>query len=205
MTWRPPPPAGVPAGVDDAVGACTPGVSELQDDVQEFLTFMTFLGPPTRDFSDQISVTRGEPIFNRIGCAGCHTPRAFVTPNPAPNGVPGGYTFHPYSDFLVHDMGALGDLIGGAGDNPRGRPADPHRAAVGRPVPQLLPARRTRPQHRRCDPRPRWPGRGSRGGVQGTVGRQSPQRRAVRPLAVASRRHRRGIRIRRHWFDSEIE
>jgi CxxC motif-containing protein (DUF1111 family) len=114
----PPPPAGVPAGVDDAVGACTPGLSELQDDVQEFLTFMTFLGPPTRDFSDQISVTRGEPIFNRIGCAGCHTPQAFVTPNPAPNGVPGGYTFHPYSDFLVHDMGALGDLIGGAGDTP---------------------------------------------------------------------------------------
>jgi CxxC motif-containing protein (DUF1111 family) len=79
---------------------------------------MTFLGPPTRDFSDQISVTRGEPIFHRIGCAGCHASQAFVTPTPAPNGVPGGYTFHPYSDFLVHDMGSLGDLIGGAGDTP---------------------------------------------------------------------------------------
>jgi CxxC motif-containing protein (DUF1111 family) len=26
--------------------------------------------------------------------------------------VPGNFTFHPFSDFLVHDMGTLGDQIG---------------------------------------------------------------------------------------------
>jgi len=31
--------------------------------------------------------------------------------------VPGNFAFNPYSDFLVHDMGTLGDQIGNAGDS----------------------------------------------------------------------------------------
>jgi len=112
----PPAPAGVPAGVDDAVGACGGGRTELQDDVALFTTFMTFLAPPPRDLSDQISITRGDPIFTRIGCASCHTRTAFVTPPSPANGVPGNFAFHPYSDFLAHDMGSLGDQIGNDGD-----------------------------------------------------------------------------------------
>jgi CxxC motif-containing protein (DUF1111 family) len=112
----PPPPPGVPAGVDEAVGSCDGGRTELQDDVQAFLTFMTFVGPPTRDLSDAISVARGEPLFHQIGCAGCHVATAFTTPTPSPNGVPAGFAFHPYSDFLVHDMAGLGDTIGNPGD-----------------------------------------------------------------------------------------
>src|SRR5262249_18235240 len=43
----------------------------------------------------------------------------FRTPATTPNGVPGSFTFHPYSDFLTHDMGSLGDNIGlNAGDSP---------------------------------------------------------------------------------------
>ncbi|HEY0478851.1 MAG TPA: di-heme oxidoredictase family protein [Kofleriaceae bacterium] len=113
----PPPPPGVPPGVDEAVGSCDGGKTELAEDVQLFLDFMTFLGPPTRDFSDAISVARGAPIFTRIGCAGCHVTTTFVTPNPSPNGVPGGFAFQPFSDFLAHDMGGLGDTIGNAGDS----------------------------------------------------------------------------------------
>ncbi|MGH9884490.1 MAG: hypothetical protein ACREBE_03120, partial [bacterium] len=112
----PPPPAGVPPTVDEGVGSCEGGRTELQEDVQKFLTFMTFLGPPTRDFSDAISVQRGEPLFRQVGCAGCHVATAFVTPTPSPNGVPAAYRFNPYSDFLKHNMGSLGDLIGAAGD-----------------------------------------------------------------------------------------
>ena len=41
-----------------------------------------------------------------------HTPAAFRTPGTSPNGVPGNFVFHPFSDFLIHDMGALGDQIG---------------------------------------------------------------------------------------------
>jgi len=113
----PPAPAGVPAGTDDAVGACAAGQTEIQDDVQNFITFMTFLAPAPRDLSDAIAINAGAPVFSRIGCNGCHVTTTFTTPNPAPNGVPGGFAFNPYSDFAVHDMGTLGDQIGQDGDS----------------------------------------------------------------------------------------
>ena len=40
----------------------------------------------------------------------------FVTPPTPFNGVPGNMAFFPFSDFLVHDMGSLGDGIGNTGD-----------------------------------------------------------------------------------------
>ena len=110
-------PAGIPAGTDDAVGVCASGQTELQGDIQNFLTFMTFLAPAPRDLSDTAAITAGAPVFNRIGCNGCHVTTTFTTPNPAPNGVPGGFAFNPFSDFAVHDMGALGDQIGKDGDS----------------------------------------------------------------------------------------
>jgi CxxC motif-containing protein (DUF1111 family) len=110
-------PAGVPAGTDDAIGPCATGQTELQEDVGNFSTFMTFLAPPERDLSDAVAVNAGAPVFNRVGCNGCHVTTTFRTPSPAPNGVPGGFTFNPFSDFLVHDMGSLGDGIGNDGDS----------------------------------------------------------------------------------------
>jgi CxxC motif-containing protein (DUF1111 family) len=112
----PPAPAGVPAGTDDAVGACATGQTELQDDVENFIDFMTFLAPPERDLSDAVAINAGATVFNNVGCNGCHVTTTFRTPNPAPNGVPGGFAFNPFSDFLVHDMGSLGDGIGNEGD-----------------------------------------------------------------------------------------
>lgn len=113
----PPAPAGVPVGTDDAIGPCAPGQTEIQEDVQNFLTFMTFLAPNERDLSDQPAITAGAVVFNQLGCNGCHVTTTFHTPNPAPNGVPGNFAFNPFSDFLVHDMGALGDQIGNDGDS----------------------------------------------------------------------------------------
>jgi CxxC motif-containing protein (DUF1111 family) len=110
-------PEGVPVGTDDAVGACAPGQTELQGDIQNFNTFMTFLAPPERDLGDLAAITRGAPVFNQVGCNGCHVTTTFRTPNPSPNGVPGGFAFNPFSDFLVHDMGRLGDMIGDDGDS----------------------------------------------------------------------------------------
>jgi CxxC motif-containing protein (DUF1111 family) len=112
------------AQIDDAVGSCAGGRTEIQDDVFLFTAFMTALAPPPRDLSDPTAVTRGQPLFTQVGCAGCHVTTTFRTPaNPAPldigNGeetvrVPGNFAFNPYSDFLKHDMGALGDRIGNA-------------------------------------------------------------------------------------------
>ena len=112
-----PAPAGVPPGTDDAIGPCAPGQTEIQEDIDNFNTFMTFLAPTERDLSDLIAVNAGAPLFNQIGCNGCHVTTTFRTPNPAPNGVPGNFAFNPFSDFLVHDMGTLGDMIGNDGDS----------------------------------------------------------------------------------------
>jgi CxxC motif-containing protein (DUF1111 family) len=105
----------VPQGTDDAVGSCAGNRTEIQDDVAEFLTFMETLAPPPRDFSDLISINRGDPLFTTIGCSNCHVRTTFVTPANPFNGVPGNFSFNPFSDFLVHDMGALGDRIGNDG------------------------------------------------------------------------------------------
>jgi CxxC motif-containing protein (DUF1111 family) len=116
------------AQVDDAVGSCAEGRTEVQDDVFLFAVFMTSLAPGPRDFSNQIEVTRGDPLFTSTGCSGCHVRTTFRTPaSPAPldidgSGaetirVPANFAFNPFSDFLAHDMGALGDQIGNNGDS----------------------------------------------------------------------------------------
>jgi CxxC motif-containing protein (DUF1111 family) len=124
------------AGTDDFVGSCVVNgqpISQLQADVDNFTLFMTFLAPPgpdAQDHRDPLASNAGRPLFSQIGCGNCHVDSSastgalsaasnFVTPATPPNGVPGQFTFHPYSDFLVHDMGALGDNIGlNAGDSP---------------------------------------------------------------------------------------
>ena len=110
--------------LDEPVGACGGGRTEIQDDVFLFTAFMTALAPLPRDHSDRISITRGDPLFTATGCSGCHVRTTFRTPaNPFPvdigNGretmrVPGNFAFNPFSDFLRHGMGALGDRIGDA-------------------------------------------------------------------------------------------
>jgi CxxC motif-containing protein (DUF1111 family) len=109
-------PAGIPAGTDDAVGSCAGGLSELQDDVAEFFTFMTFLAPAPRLAIDPNINLQGGTVFNRIGCASCHLLKDYVTPAHPANGVPGNFTFRPRSDFLIHDIGT-GDMIGNDGDS----------------------------------------------------------------------------------------
>jgi CxxC motif-containing protein (DUF1111 family) len=109
---------GIP-GVDDnatPTGTCAPNQNAIQDDVANFTTFMTFLPPPpvntpsgTLNSPDSMP---GATIFNLAGCVNCHNRTTFVTPNVTTNGAPGNFPFRPYSDFLVHDMGKLGDQIG---------------------------------------------------------------------------------------------
>jgi len=78
------------------------------DGVVAFTDFMTFLAPPPRGpITPQ--VTAGRIVFERIGCATCHVPSLVTGPNRirALDRV----RFEPYSDFLLHDMGRLGDGI----------------------------------------------------------------------------------------------
>jgi CxxC motif-containing protein (DUF1111 family) len=112
--------ADVPAFADDVVGPCDGDLTEIQDDLILFTLFMESLAPPPRDMGDNLwerrQIERGEQVFENIGCADCHVSTTFVTPFRPFNGVPGRFPFKPYSDFLAHDMGALGDRIGNTGD-----------------------------------------------------------------------------------------
>ncbi|HKW68308.1 MAG TPA: di-heme oxidoredictase family protein [Terriglobales bacterium] len=85
-----------------------PGLNDDGTDVQKFTDFMSFLAPPPRG-AITTAVQVGESLFTNIGCANCHTTQLTTGPNsvPALNQV----VFHPYSDFLLHDMGRLGDGI----------------------------------------------------------------------------------------------
>lgn len=106
----------VPQFTDDAVGNCTNGLSEIQGDMANFLFFMEHLAPPPPDLSDPVSTAIGAIDFAVAGCINCHSAVPFVTPAQPFNGVPGSMVFFPFSDFLVHDMGSLGDGIGASGD-----------------------------------------------------------------------------------------
>jgi CxxC motif-containing protein (DUF1111 family) len=68
--------------------------------------FVRFLGPPPRKSNGS---SDGAATFKSIGCAVCHV-QTLVTgtlPEPALDKV----AYHPYSDFLLHDMGMLGDGV----------------------------------------------------------------------------------------------
>jgi CxxC motif-containing protein (DUF1111 family) len=75
---------------------------------------MAFLAPPPIQ-PIPTAGRGGRVIFTEIGCTFCHVPTLQSGPSPvqALNNV----VFHPFSDFLLHDMGSLGDGIvqGGAG------------------------------------------------------------------------------------------
>jgi len=78
------------------------------DDVEAFADFIRLLAPPPRGRITR-DVRSGAAVFRKIGCASCHLP----TLRTGANNVDAldRVTFHPYSDFLLHDMGRLGDGI----------------------------------------------------------------------------------------------
>jgi hypothetical protein len=94
-------------GIDDEDEAPADGIS---DGVQFFFNFMKFINAPPRG-NVGAAQNAGETVFSNIGCASCHT-ASFTTPNSGslPQALRS-RTFHPYSDFLLHDMGASGDQI----------------------------------------------------------------------------------------------
>ena len=96
-----------------------PGPDGLAD-VDHFARFVRSLKAPSRDQSlaNTPAARKGSDLFDKIGCAICHV-RSLVTAAPGTkiNGgafaVPaalGNKTFHPYGDFLMHDVGT-GDGI----------------------------------------------------------------------------------------------
>jgi cytochrome c551/c552 len=102
-----------PNGDQALLAACdTVADPEDQPDAQgftkidRFTHFQRFLaGPPQMPTSGMA----GEAVFNAVGCADCHV-RGYTT-DIAPEAALTNQAIAPYSDFLLHDMGSLGDQI----------------------------------------------------------------------------------------------
>lgn len=97
----------------------TPGPDGLSD-IDHFARFIRATKAPARDsqLADTPLAKKGSELFAKIGCATCHVET--LTTAPAGTKINGGtftippalgsITFHPYGDFLMHDVGT-GDGI----------------------------------------------------------------------------------------------
>ncbi|HET8774308.1 MAG TPA: di-heme oxidoredictase family protein [Thermoanaerobaculia bacterium] len=85
-----------------------PGLNDGGEDTRALTDFMTLLAAPPRG-TITADVTAGEGVFNRIGCNACHV--ATLQTGSSAIAALNRVTYAPYSDFLLHDMGALGDGI----------------------------------------------------------------------------------------------
>jgi CxxC motif-containing protein (DUF1111 family) len=97
----------------------TPGPDGLSD-IDHFARFVRATKAPARDsqIASGAVAKKGEGLFDKIGCATCHVET--LTTAPAGTKINGGtftipaalgsVTFHPWGDFLMHDVGT-GDGI----------------------------------------------------------------------------------------------
>jgi CxxC motif-containing protein (DUF1111 family) len=99
-------------------------------DIERFARFMRALKAPPRDtvLAATADAQKGSRVFDAVGCATCHvttltTAPAGTTVNAGAFTVPealGGKLFHPFGDFLLHDVGT-GDGIAIATEEHFGR------------------------------------------------------------------------------------
>jgi CxxC motif-containing protein (DUF1111 family) len=94
-----------------------PGVNDDGSGVRKFADFMALLAPPAPAATRDRTGGAGERTFAEIGCASCHT--ATLHSGASDVAALSNKIFHPYSDFLLHDMGALGDGIAQGAANGR--------------------------------------------------------------------------------------
>jgi CxxC motif-containing protein (DUF1111 family) len=83
-----------------------PGINDDGGGLVLLQNFMTLLAAPPRGAQNR-DTADGESTFERIGCTQCHV--ATMRTGAHPIAALDRKTYHPYSDFLLHDMGALGD------------------------------------------------------------------------------------------------
>jgi CxxC motif-containing protein (DUF1111 family) len=69
------------------------------------LFYAEVLAVPARRDVNAAQVERGEALFARAGCDGCHIPTIETADYPALPAL-SHQTIHPYTDLLLHDMGA---------------------------------------------------------------------------------------------------
>jgi CxxC motif-containing protein (DUF1111 family) len=116
--------------VPDPEEAATPS-SPFGPDVEAFVRFMRSSQPPGRDLdlASAPDAQAGAQIFQQTGCAHCHTPTIATAPagtvlNGGTFTVPaalGDKLFHPYSDFMLHDVGTGDGIVQNGGQATRNK------------------------------------------------------------------------------------
>jgi len=74
-------------------------------DLQKLEFYLRALAVPARRDMDNPVVIRGETLFHTIGCADCHRSTMQTRADAALPSL-ASQTIHPYTDLLLHDMGA---------------------------------------------------------------------------------------------------
>jgi CxxC motif-containing protein (DUF1111 family) len=87
---------------EDGTHSSSKGGMEVGD-VVSFALFMRLSAPPANT-TDTASEKNGSALFERIGCSLCHTP-SLTTGASLYTGM-SKVTYHPYSDFALHNMGS---------------------------------------------------------------------------------------------------
>jgi CxxC motif-containing protein (DUF1111 family) len=76
--------------------------SVMSSDIVNFAAFMRLTAPPAATTASA-SEQNGQSLFSTVGCALCHSP-SLTTAASIFTGM-GGVTYHPFSDFAIHQMG----------------------------------------------------------------------------------------------------
>jgi CxxC motif-containing protein (DUF1111 family) len=86
--------------------AVTPHPVEISDDnFQRIVDYIRTLGVPARRNVNDAKVVQGEVLFTSIRCGGCHVSKIKTGISPYFSEL-SNQTIHPYTDLLLHDMGA---------------------------------------------------------------------------------------------------
>jgi CxxC motif-containing protein (DUF1111 family) len=119
----------LPAGTDPFPGE--PGATDdtSNEDLELFALFMRATKAPPRDtvLAATPDAQRGSTLFRDAGCATCHTPTIVTAPvgtviNGGAFTVPaalGNKIIHPFSDFLLHDIGTGDGIVQNGGASTR--------------------------------------------------------------------------------------
>lgn len=86
--------------------AANGGSPEISDSsLSAVVDFMTALAVPERRINDLATFNKGATLFTQVGCASCHTPKQ-TTGDSTRFSVLSQQTIYPYTDLLLHDIGA---------------------------------------------------------------------------------------------------
>ena len=112
----------VPDNQPCAANAAVSCGEDPDGDIEEFADFMRATKAPPRG-PISADAQAGSNLFNSIGCSTCHTPSITTAPGGTlinggalrVNAALGNKIIHPYSDFLLHDIGTGDGIVQNGG------------------------------------------------------------------------------------------